>query len=392
MPLAISGCFGGNQPGAASPIRGRTLAIYSSLPLHGLSAPAAGAVAAGERLALADARDRAGRYRVRFVVLDSTRPGGPLWDPGQVSLNAKRAARDPRAIAYVGELDYGASAVSVPVTNGNGLLQVSPGDGLASLSRTPPGEIGRGGPARYYPARRRTFLRLVPSDLLQAGALLALARQSGAQRLATVTDEGNYGDELGEEAAAEARRTGASVDVTRDFSGDPAAAPSIVQLLAERRPQAVIYAGVAAPGTEALLGGIARRMPGVPVFGASGLAPAGRPPAGVAGAVEVVSPYRPLSTYPAAGRRLLGRLPPSARRVEALYGYEAVRRVLDAIRSTGGRRGATRAAVVRAALAPGARRSPIGRYRVRRGGDVSEDRLAVYRVEHRRLVFDRLVR
>ena len=391
MPLAISGCFGGNQPGA-SPIRGRTLAIYSSLPLHGLSAPAAGAVAAGERLALADARDRAGRYHVRFVVLDSTRPGGPLWDPGQVSLNAKRAARDPRAIAYVGELDYGASAVSVPVTNGNGLLQVSPGDGLASLSRTPPGEIGRGGPARYYPARRRTFLRLVPSDLLQAGALLALARQSGAQRLATVTDEGNYGDELGEEAAAEARRTGASVDVTRDFSGDPAAAPSIVQLLAERRPQAVIYAGVAAPGTEALLGGIARRMPGVPVFCASGLAPAGRPPAGVAGAVEVVSPYRPLSTYPAAGRRLLGRLPPSARRVEALYGYEAVRRVLDAIRSTGGRRGATRAAVVRAALAPGARRSPIGRYRVRRGGDVSEDRLAVYRVEHRRLVFDRLVR
>ena len=55
------------------------------------------------------------------------------WNPGLVAANANRAADDPTAIAYLGELDYGATAVSLPITNHAGLLQVSPGDGLTSL-------------------------------------------------------------------------------------------------------------------------------------------------------------------------------------------------------------------------------------------------------------------
>src|SRR5512132_1622053 len=128
----LAACGGGS--GERSKIPGNTLPIYSSLPAHGVSAPAARAVAAGERLALSDAGSRAAHRRVRFVRLDSTQPGGRVWEPSLVSANAKRAAADPTAVAYLGELDYGASAVSVPVTNEKGILQVSPGDGLASLT------------------------------------------------------------------------------------------------------------------------------------------------------------------------------------------------------------------------------------------------------------------
>ncbi len=94
--------------------------IYSSLPRHGVSARAAEAVAAGERLALADAHGRAAGRRVRLVELDDSSLTGEAWDAATVEANAKRAAADPTTIAYLGELDLGGSAVSVPVTNVEG--------------------------------------------------------------------------------------------------------------------------------------------------------------------------------------------------------------------------------------------------------------------------------
>jgi branched-chain amino acid transport system substrate-binding protein len=146
--LALGGCLSTGDPEEGSRISSGTVTVYSSLPRHGVSAPVAAAVAAGERLALADAGHRAGALRVRLRRLDSTDPGDRLWDPDRVSANAEQAADDETAIAYIGELDYGASAVSVPITNDAGILQVSPSDGLTSLTRSVPGRR-RAGPERY---------------------------------------------------------------------------------------------------------------------------------------------------------------------------------------------------------------------------------------------------
>jgi branched-chain amino acid transport system substrate-binding protein len=167
-----AGCLGDDEdPGTAS-IEGRRLVDYTSLPRSGPMAGVACTVAAGQRQALAGAGSRAGRYRVRLVELGTTSaetgPGDP-WDPGAVSESAARAVRNPRTIAYLGELGLGASAVSVPITNQAGILQVSPGDGLTGLSRRLPRTTAR--PERYYPSGRRTFVRLVPDDLTQARRL-----------------------------------------------------------------------------------------------------------------------------------------------------------------------------------------------------------------------------
>src|SRR4051812_19850040 len=161
----LAGCGSGRKDNDLA--RGSTLTIYTSLPLHGVSAAAGRAVAAAERMALSDAGARAGGRRLRLVVLDNADPTkGVTWDPASVERNAKRAAKDPTTIAYIGELDFGGSAVSVPVTNGKGILQVSPGDGLTSLTQIQPGGF-KTSPARYYPRGARTFVRLVPNDLRQ---------------------------------------------------------------------------------------------------------------------------------------------------------------------------------------------------------------------------------
>ena len=303
--LALGGCLSEGTD-ETTRVKGPQLTVYSSLPAHGASAPVAAAVAAGERLALAEAGGRAAGKRVRLVVLDSTSPGDLIWDPGLVNANAERAVDDPTTIAYLGELDYGASAVSVPITNEADILQVSPGDSLTSLTRTPPGRP-RGGPERYYPSDRRSFLRLTPNDLLQAETLLARIRDAGASRLAVVSDPDIYGRELSAELVARARRDGPQPVVAEEYDDEVEDIPELVRALARARPDAVAYAGIAGPGTGRLLAAIDQRLPGVPTYATAGVLardPA-RPIPVAPEHVEALGAIPPASRMPADGRRVL---------------------------------------------------------------------------------------
>ena len=227
-----------------------------------------------------------------------------------MSTNAHRAADDPTAIAYLGELDYGASAVSLPITNEAGLLQVSPGDGLTSLTRRPPGRL-RAGPERYYPSDQRSFVRVGPSDLDEAEWLVDRVSSGGGQRLATVFDREIYGRELAGQIAALARRDGIEPVASEEFRGEPDQIPEIARNLAEARPDAVIYLGVAEPATARLLSGIDSALPSAPLLASSGIL--------------------------AAGEALV--VPPGPARIEAVgpalsperAGYDAMRLVLDAV-------------------------------------------------------------
>jgi branched-chain amino acid transport system substrate-binding protein len=390
--LALGGCLGGGGQEPAR-IAGGTVTIYASLPRSGVSAPVAEAVAAGQRLALADARGRAGELRVRLVRLDASERGERLWDPELVNANAERAADDDTSIAYLGELDYGASAVSLPITNDAGILQVSPLDGLTSLTRQPPGRP-RAGPERHYPSEVRSFLRLTPSDLLQAEALLERVRAGGARRLAVVFDQEIYGRELAAELVARARRDGPEPVGSEEYRGQVEEIPDIAAALAEGDPDAVVHAGVAGPGTGRLLAAIDALMPGVPVYASGGmLARDPALPIPVAPRrVEALTPVPPAAALPARGRRLLRRLRAAegaaAARPEALYGYEAMRLVLDAIRVGG----PDRRRVIDAALAVRIRRSPLRGYGVRATGDVDSERFAVYALGAGRFEFERMLR
>jgi branched-chain amino acid transport system substrate-binding protein len=327
-----------------------------------------------------------------MVRLSSNDPDDDLWDPDRVSANARRAADDDTAIAYIGELDYGGSAVSLPITNDAGILQVSPFDGLTSLTRTPPG-LRRAGPERYYPGGERSFLRLTPNDLAQAETLLAQVRATGARRLAVVYDQGIYGRELAAQTAARARRDGLEVVRSEEYRGRVEDIPDIARSLAESSPDAVVHAGVAGPGSGRMLAAIDAFAPGVPVFSSAGLLARDprRPIPAAPATVEAYGPVPPASELPPAGRRLLRRLRmaegPAAARPEALYGYEAMRLVLDAVRAAG----PDRRRVIGAAMRIRTRRSPLGPYRLRATGDVEPHRFALYALRDGRFRFERMV-
>ena len=388
---AMPGCLGGDEEETGR-IEGDTVTIYSSLPRGGVSAPVARAVAAGERLALEQAGARVAGLRVRVVRLDASEPGERLWSPERVNANAERAADDPTAIAYLGELSYGASAVSVPVTNEAGIVQVSPADGLTSLTQSPPGRP-RAGPDRYYPSDEHSFLRLVPADVIQAEVLLEHVRATGARRMAVLSDQEIYGRELGGQLVALGRRDGPEPVSVEEYRGNVEEIPDLVRSLSEGRPDAVVYAGVAGPGSGRLLAGLDAALPGVPVYVTSGML-ARHPLPRISDApaiVEALGPFPPVTELPAPARvvlrRVRDRFGAAAARCEALYGYEAMRLVLDAIRVGGPDREQVRSEALRIRE----RHSPLGTYEVRRTGDVAEESFALYALRDGRFTFEQML-
>jgi hypothetical protein len=187
-----------------------------------------------------------------------------------VAANAHRAADDPTAVAYLGEVDYGATAVSLPITNKAGLLQVSPGDGLTSLVRVPPGRP-RAVPAHYYPTGRRSFVRIGPSDLDEAHVLVDRLGAAGARRFAVVFDREIYGRELAAQVTTLARNAGIIPVAAEEYRGRVDDIPDIVRKLGDAAPDAVVQLCVASRGTIPMLVAIGARMPEVPVVASSGI-------------------------------------------------------------------------------------------------------------------------
>src|SRR3954454_21068932 len=313
------------------------LTVYLSVPGHGIDAGAAAAVASGARLALQDAHGRAGDRDLRLVQIDDSKPEGPTWDPAVVEANAARAAKDPTAIAYIGELDKGGSAVSVPVTNEAGILQVSPLDGLTTLTRQQPGAVQGTGPARYYPSGKRSFLRLVPRDALQATELVDWAREQGGQRIAIVQDDEVFGRTLAQQVAVAAERLHLPVTDLAEPHDDPASFDEFARKLAAKRPDVVIYTGLGDATSGALLQAIRRAPPAARLFGSSALAHSAPTPPGLP-ELELLSPLLPAREYGPRARRVLARIPQTAGAAggaQALYGYEAMRLVIDSIAAVG---------------------------------------------------------
>ena len=271
------------------------------------------------------------------------------------------------------------------------MLQVSPTDGLTSLTRTPPGRP-RSDPLRLRPEGERNFVRLTPNDLLQVEVMLELMRERGTERMAVIFDEHVYGRELAAQIVARGRRDGPEPLTSEEYRGKVDEIPDIVDKVARDDPGAVVIAGVAGPGTGRLLAALDARLPGVPLYATRGMLAAR--PAGPDSRRADQRRGADIRARPAAARRSRGRAimsragrasGPAAARPEAVYGYEAMRLILDAIEA-GGR---NRARVAAAALDMRGRRSPLGRYRLRGTGDVDGGRFALYALRDGRFSFVR---
>ncbi|MBV9048946.1 MAG: hypothetical protein JOY58_11790, partial [Solirubrobacterales bacterium] len=145
----LAGCGGTRDQAVGNRISGTTLTIYSSLPLQGPSSVTGQALLNGEQLALGQVGSRIGKYRIAFKSLDDATPLRGEWDPGQTTINANQALQDKTAVGYIGELNSGASAVSIPLLNRLGIAQISPTSSAIGLTVNGPA-ASPGEPQKYY--------------------------------------------------------------------------------------------------------------------------------------------------------------------------------------------------------------------------------------------------
>lgn len=390
---ALAGC-GGTSVSAVSQASGSQLAIYSSLPLQGPAAAISQQIVDGEKLALADAGGRAGRFKVGYVSLDDSSLTSGHSDPGVTTTNAKTAAQDPSTIAYLGDYDSAATALSLPLINGAGILQVSPASPYVGLTSSL--DAGQDEPERFYPTGRRTFVRLQPGDKVQAAAQTRLMKTLGVHTVYVLDDQGPFQVPLADIVATDAEHAGITVAAHDSVSVAAGAVfAGEVEKVKESKAQAVFLAGGGAEGTAALWRQLHTADPHLLLLGSSGLLDESfTSRIGAAGAsTYLTTPVLATRLYPPSGQRVLANY---RRRFGgeagpyALYGYEAMNVVLDAIRGAGPR-GNDRQVVIDRVFATRSRKSVLGRYSIEADGETTLAQYGVDRVVGGRAVFDRAI-
>jgi branched-chain amino acid transport system substrate-binding protein len=210
-------------------------------------------------------------------------------------------------------------------------------------------------------------------------------RQLGVQRVYVLDDQDAFDVPLAAIVAQDAASGGITV-VGRDSLPTPAGAvfSGEIEKIVQSRAQAVFFAGGDGAGAIALWRQLHAADPRLLLLGPSGLAgDAFTSQIGAAGAsTYLTTPVLPPSMYSASSRRVLSdyrRQFGGAAGAYALYGYEAMSVVLEAIRGAGAR-GNDRRVVTERFFATRNRDSVIGRYSVAADGETTLSRFAVDRV------------
>jgi branched-chain amino acid transport system substrate-binding protein len=391
----LAGC--GAKAGTEDQIPGRTLTIYASIPLHGASRVEGAAVISGASLALASAQERVGRYRIVFRPLDDSTLARGEWDPGQTSENARLAVQDRTAVAYIGELNSGASAVSIPLLNRLGIAQLSPSSTAVGLTTAGPG-AAPGEPEKYYPTGVRTFARIIPSDAVQAHAQVRLQRSLGCTKTFVLEDGEVDGEDASTSFSLAAQAGGLPVAAVQAFDTKATDYSSLAAAIAQTGSNCVLISAITDNNAVTLTKQLAAKLPTIKIFGTAGLAestyvdPAlGGIPTQIDPRVWITVATLDPSAYPPAARRFITTYehsygPPQP---YAIYGYEAMSLVLNAIArgSDNGTRPVRRSAVRKAIFDTRDRTSVLGTYGITPDGDTTSGRYGVYRVVDGRLSF-----
>ena len=376
LVTVTSGC--GNVSGANNS-QGNQLTIYSSLPLQGPSGAASTQIVDGEKLALHDSGGHIGPFKISYDSMDDSSPTSGQWDPGVTASNAKTAANDPSTIAYLGDYNSAATAISLPLINAADILQISPASPYAGLTAS--AYAGQDEPERFYPTGRRSFARLQPGDPVQASAQVRLMHDLGVGKVYVLDNQDPFELPLAQMVTADSEHAGISVaahdsidmTATTSFAGE-------VSRIAASGAQAVFFAGGTTPETVSLWQQLHAADPGLWLLGSSTLINATFTSAVGAGAATrtlLTTPILPVSHYPASAQRVLAayrRQFHEQPEAYALFGYEAMSATLRAI-ARAGARGNNRQAVIDALFSADQSKighdSVIGRYAIKPDGETT---------------------
>jgi branched-chain amino acid transport system substrate-binding protein len=311
--------------------------------------------------------------------------------------DAHDAVIDPTTIGYIGDLNSGASAVSIPILNRAGIAQISPTStavGLTSgASGAEPGE-----PEKYYPTGLRTFARVAPTDAAQAAVQVRLQRSFGCTKTYVVDDGEVDGEDIATSFDLAARSAGLDVTATQEFDRKTVNYRPLASSVVATHANCILIAAITDSNAALVTRQLAAGVPSARIFATAGMAestyanPAqGGIPLALDPRVLITSPALGASAYPIPGRKFLTVYarrygPPQP---DAILGYEAMGLMLSAIdkATDHGKHEADRAKVVRQIFATRDRHGAVGDYSIDSNGDTSSRVYGVWTIIGGRLRF-----
>jgi branched-chain amino acid transport system substrate-binding protein len=385
---------GGGSTGS-SDAGSTSLTIYSSLPLQGDSRPQSVSVNNGEKLALEKAGGKAGKFTINYKTLDDATAAAGKWDPGATSADARKAAQDKSTIAYLGEFNSGASAISIPILNEAGILQISPSNTAVGLTRSQGADKGE--PDKYYPSGKRTFGRVVPADHIQAAAQVTYQKDNGCTKLYVLNDKEVYGKGLADQVVTIGKAQGLTVLANDGIDPKAANYRALAGKVKGAGADCIFFGGITQNNAVQLWKDLNASMPSAKLFGPDGVAESafsGKIGSKAEKATFITNPTLDPKLYPQSGQDFFKEYEAKFGKVPepyAIYGYEAMSIALQAIQNAGDK-GNDRQAVIDAFYQIKDRESVLGKYSIDENGDTTLSDYGGNRIEGGKLTFDKVIK
>jgi branched-chain amino acid transport system substrate-binding protein len=400
MAFGVAACGGdddgGGGGGGGESSGGGSLTIYSSLPLQGASRPQSEDVINGEKLALKQKGNKCGDFTIKYESLDDATAAAGKWEANQTSSNARKAAQDDSTIAYLGEFNSGASAISIPITNEAGILQVSPSNTALGLTKGGAG-AEPGEPDKYYPTGERTYGRVVPIDTIQGAAQAQWMKDEGVTSVYILDDAEVYGKGVAKNTQASAEKLGIKIAGNDSWDGKASNYRALASKIKSSGADAVFTGGIIDNNAPQLYKDLNAALPDAKLFGPDGVATVDftkEIPANVQKQTYLTAPTLSPDELPPAGQQFYKDYeaeygePQDEIDPYAVYGYETMAIVCDAIAQGGD----DRKAVIDAFFSTKGRESPLGTYDIDQDGDTTLSDYGGYKAEGGKLVFDKVIK
>ena len=361
--------------------------VYSSLPLQGATRDNSLDVQKGATLALEQRGGKAGACTVTYEQLDDSTAQAGQWDAGATSANARKVVNDDSAIALIGEFNSSASAISIPITNEAGLLQVSPANTALELTKDA-GPDDAGAPEKYYPSGERNYGRVVPADHIQGSAQAEWMKEEGVKSVYILDDTQVYGVGVAKTTGDAAELNG--IEVAGSDSIDPKAANyrALAAKIADSGADAVFFGGITANNAVQLYKDLGEAMPDATFWGPDGVSESAFTndlPAEVAERTYLTVATIPQADYPPAGQKFYkdfqAKYDQKVIQPYAIYGFEAMDVILDSMERAGDACN-DRQAVLDEFFSTEDKEGVTGTYDIDDDGDVNVSQFGRYRIEN----------
>jgi len=224
--------------------------IASSMPRSGSARGQTESIVMGIKLALheinyqielLDDTGKPATFRIEYLDLDDATAAAGDWTIEQEITNANLARNDPDVMVYIGTYNSGAAKVSMPVLNKAGILMVSPANTTPQLTKPNFGDLHE--PGCYQPSGKLNYVRVVPTDDVQADYSVYWAKDLGMKRIFILDDNSMYGKGIADRFNVTAKQIGLTVIDQQSIDPKQQEFTPLMQAIKLKNPDMIYFGG-----------------------------------------------------------------------------------------------------------------------------------------------------